>query len=337
MFDLGFVEKACIEIESCLSFLELDRIKSHYLGKKGRLTNALRMIKDLSFEEKRKNGIIVNEVRDIILKHLYRKKNDLKNKQYGNANENSEIILKSQGHSGMFKMGKPHILMQVSNEVLEHLYSMGFEPLYGPEVEYEYYNFDLLNMSELHPARQMQDTIYVMPGVLLRTQTSPMQVRAMFSTKNYPIRICCSGKVYRHDQDSTHSPMFHQIEMLYVDEGVSLSDLKGVLYSLIEKIFCQANARFRCSFFPFTEPSIEVDIECFNCRGNGCLLCKMTGWIEVLGSGLVHPLVLKWAGIDTRYSGFAIGLGLERIAMLKYLISDIRHFYVNDLRFLSQF
>ncbi|QQG34862.1 MAG: phenylalanine--tRNA ligase subunit alpha [Deltaproteobacteria bacterium] len=330
-------QRAILDVSACLSVADLDKIKSFYLGKKGKLTEILRSMKDLTHLEKREMGIRINIIRDSIRNKIDEKKRELNLLRFNEKDKKiAEIaIIKNEKLNG----GKFHLLTQVGCDILKNLQTIGFRVVSGPEIEYEYYNFDSLNISEFHPARKLQDTFYVLPGVVLRTQTSPIQVRTMFSSKEIPIKICCMGKVYRHDQDSTHSPMFHQIEILYVDKKVSLVDLKSLLFFLIEQLFpFKVEKRFRNSFFPFTEPSFEVDIECFNCRKHGCFLCKMTGWIEVLGSGMVHPTVLKNVGLNEKeHTGLAIGIGVERVSMLKYLIPDIRFFYNNNIKFLSQF
>jgi phenylalanyl-tRNA synthetase alpha chain len=234
--------------------------------------------------------------------------------------------------------GRLHPLSRTIDELCAIFSGMGFEVVEGPEVESDYYNFEALNIPKNHPARDMQDTFYVSENVVLRTQTSPLQIRTM-EKKSPPIRVVAPGKVFRRDSDITHSPMFHQLEGLVVDEGISFADLKGVLTVVARRLFGEnTRLRFRPSFFPFTEPSAEVDIECVMCRGAGCRVCSGGGWLEILGSGMVHPAVFENVGYDTtRYTGFAFGLGIERIAMLKYGIDDIRRFFENDIRFLSQF
>jgi phenylalanyl-tRNA synthetase alpha chain len=236
------------------------------------------------------------------------------------------------------RVGTPHPLTLVLREVTQCFIGMGFSVVEGPEIELERYNFELLNIPKNHPARDMQDTFFVSADVVLRTHTSPLQVRTM-ERQAPPVRIIAPGKVFRCDSDQTHTPMFHQVEGLLVDENVSFGDLKGTLTAFVHQMFDeQTRLRFRPSFFPFTEPSAEVDILCVMCRGRGCRVCKQTGWLEILGSGMVHPAVFENVGYDTdRYTGFAFGMGVERVAMLKYGIDDLRKFFENDLRFLSQF
>lgn len=315
--------------------LEEARIK--FLGKKGELTAVLKGMGQLSAEERPKIGALANEIRSAIENHIDTKKAEI-------AAKLEEIKLKAEvidvTMPGKYqKMGGIHPLTKVMNNIKDTFIGMGFEIADGPEVESDYYNFEALNIPKNHPARDTQDTFYVSDNVVLRTQTSGMQVRVMEKTKP-PIRIIAPGKVYRSDAlDATHSPVFHQIEGLVVDKGVTMADLKGTLEMFIHRLYGEnTKVRFRPHHFPFTEPSAEVDISCFACGGKGCSVCKGEGWIEILGCGMVHPKVLANCGIDPEvYSGFAFGIGLERIAMGKYGINDIRLFFEDDLRFLGQF
>jgi phenylalanyl-tRNA synthetase alpha chain len=312
--------------------LELLRVK--YLGRKGALTAILRGLGKLDPEERRSVGqeanrakVALEEVLDQVLRAL---------KEAARRAASSAVDVTLPGRRAL--KGHIHPLNQIMAEVCDIFLHLGFEAVEGPEVELDWYNFEALNLPPDHPARDMQDTFYFNDKVLLRTHTSPMQIRTM-EKRQPPVRIIAPGKVYRRDSDITHSPMFHQVEGLLVDKGVTFADLKGVLTAFVHQMFGpEVGVRFRPSYFPFTEPSAEVDIECVICRGEGCRVCKATGWLEVLGSGMVHPAVFEAVGYDSEtYTGFAFGLGIERIAMLKYGINDIRLFFDNDLRFLRQF
>ena len=316
---------------------ELEQLKIKYLGKKGELTSILRSMSTLSAEERPVVGQLANEVRADIEKFIDEKRASL-----------AEIVMKEKLIKEKIDvtipakkrdMGYVHPLTATSREIEKIFLSMGFDVLEGPEIEYVKNNFDALNAPDNHPSRDLTDTFYINPEILLRTQTSPMQARIMRSTQP-PIRVICPGRVYRSDEvDATHSPMFHQIEGLVVDKNIVMGDLKGTLEVFAKNMFGEdARIRFRPHHFPFTEPSAEVDISCFVCGGEGCRLCKGEGWIEILGAGMVHPNVLRNCGIDPEvYSGFAFGLGIERVAMKKYNIDDMRLLYENDMRFLSQF
>lgn len=316
---------------------DLENLRIKYLGKKGELTAILRQMGSLSSEERPIVGQVANEVRQTIEQAF-----DLKNEEI--AKSLIEAKLKSESIDVTMPgkstpLGKKHPLSIVLDEVSDIFVGMGFEIAEGPEVEYDHYNFEMLNIPKNHPARDTQDTFYITDNILLRTQTSPMQIRTMEKQKP-PIRVICPGRVYRSDAvDATHSPVFHQIEGLVVDRHISMSDLKGTLAVFAKRLYGEdAVVRFRPHHFPFTEPSAEMDICCFSCGGKGCRLCKGEGWIEILGCGMVHPKVLKNCGIDPEeYSGFAFGLGLERIVMRRYNINDLRLFYENDLRFIKQF
>ena len=315
--------------------LESARVK--YLGKKGELTGVLRMMGKLTPEERPVMGQLANEVRAAIEEAIAAKKAILAEKALEEKLVNEKLDVTMPGK--VQKIGHRHPLTLVQRDLEDIFIGMGFSIVEGPEVEYDYYNFQALNIPENHPARDTQDTFYITDNILLRSQTSPVQARTMEKQKP-PIRIISPGRVYRSDaMDATHSPLFHQMEGLVVDEGITMGDLKGMLETFAKTEFGEdTRIRFRPHHFPFTEPSAEVDISCFMCGGKGCRLCKGEGWIEILGAGMVHPNVLSMCGIDPeKYSGFAFGMGVERIAMLKYHIDDIRHFYENDVRFIEQF
>ncbi|WP_110956479.1 phenylalanine--tRNA ligase subunit alpha [Anaerosinus massiliensis] len=320
------------------SVLELNELRVKYLGKKGSLTTILRGLGSLSPEERPRIGQMVNEVRaelEAVLteKNEYLKKQELTKRL---ANEKIDVTLPGR----IQPIGHKHPLTLTLNRMKTIFMNMGFTVAEGPEVEQDHFNFEALNLPKDHPARDMQDSFYITEEILLRTHTSPVQARTMQANEpNSPIRIIAPGKVYRRDYDATHSPMFTQVEGLVVDKDISFSDLKGMLELFIHQIFDEkVGVRFRPSFFPFTEPSAEVDISCVMCKGKGCRVCKGTGWLEILGSGMVHPRVLEMSGYDPKQvSGFAFGMGVERIAMLLYGIDDLRLFYDNDLRFLRQF
>ncbi len=324
-----------VEIDACASLSELQELKVKYLGKSGELTALLKSIKDLPPEERPTFGAKVNELRKQMEERFSAASETLKANELARrlAEERVDISLTTCTSRGAL-----HPVTLIENQISELMIAMGFEVLCGPEIETDYYNFQALNIPYDHPARDMQDTFYITDNILLRTQTSAMQARLM-QRKKPPIKVVCPGKVFRSDNDASHSPVFHQIEGLVVDKNVTLCDLKGTLEYLASNLFGpQTKVRFRPSFFPFTEPSVEVDLTCCNCGGKGCSLCKGTGWIEVLGAGMVHPLVLENCGIDsTKYSGYAFGIGMDRVAMIKYGIPDIRLLYENDQRFLKQF
>ena len=316
---------------------DTEQIKIKYLGKKGELTAVLRGMGALSAEERPVIGQLANEVRADIEGALNAKIKELQAKELDAQLKAEKLDVTMPAKTA--PMGHIHPLTQVQRELEDIFIGMGFSIVEGPEVELDYYNFQALNISENHPARDTQDTFYIGENVLLRSQTSPVQVRTMEHQKP-PIRIISPGRVYRSDAlDATHSPLFHQLEGLVVDKGITMGDLKGTLEIFAKKLFGESTRiRFRPHHFPFTEPSAEVDVSCFVCGGKGCRLCKGEGWIEILGAGMVHPFVLSNCNIDPEeYSGFAFGLGLERIAMTRYGIDDIRLFYENDERFLEQF
>lgn len=314
----------------------LDEIRVSYLGKSGSVTGLLKGMRDVAPEDRPKVGQMVNDLRKKIGSALSAKEEQLKKIELQNALASESVDITIPGKKE--DLGSLHPINLVRNELIEAFSGMGFEIYEGPEIELDEYNFRLLNIPQDHPARDMQDTLYITENILLRTQTSSGQARVM-QAKNPPLKILSPGKVYRADDDATHSPMFHQMEGLVVDKNITLCDLKGTLEAFLKKMFKDdLKTRLRPSYFPFTEPSVEVDVTCFECKGKGCHLCKGTGWIEVLGAGIVNRRVLENCNIDPdEYQGFAFGIGLERIAMLKYGIPDIRLFFENDVRFLKQF
>jgi phenylalanyl-tRNA synthetase alpha chain len=320
------------EIESAGNPEAVQEANIKYLGRKGQLTQLLRAIAQLPAEERPAAGRRANQVKQEIEAACQEALVRLESAAQGAAG----IDVSLPGRRSA--LGSLHPLTQITLRICDIFMRMGFEVVEGPEVESDYYNFEALNIPKNHPARDMQDTFYVSEEIVLRTHTSPTQPRVM-EKRQPPVRIVAPGKVYRCDSDITHTPMFHQVEGLLVDENVSFADLKGTLTSFVHQMFDpQTRLRFRPSFFPFTEPSAEVDILCVICRGEGCRVCKQTGWLEILGSGMVHPAVLENVGYDTgRVTGFAFGMGVERIAMLKYGIDDIRKNFENDIRYLKQF
>ena len=334
---LKIKEASLLTLESAETLEALEEIRIKVLGKKGELTSILRSMGQVAPEERPVIGQIANEVRGEIEAKIEEKSNALNKALFANKllSEKIDVTIPAPSHS----KGHRHPLDMVQREMEEIFIGMGFDVVEGPEIEYDYYNFEALNTPKDHPARDTQDTFYINPNVLLRTQTSPVQARTMEKTQP-PIRIISPGRVYRSDAvDATHSPMFHQVEGLVVDKGITMGDLKGTLELFVQNMFGEnAKIRFRPHHFPFTEPSAEVDVSCFVCGGKGCRLCKGEGWIEILGAGMVHPNVLSMCGIDPEvYSGFAFGMGIERIVMRKYNIDDMRYLYENDVRFLEQF
>ncbi|SDK75140.1 phenylalanine--tRNA ligase subunit alpha [Natronincola ferrireducens] len=333
----GLQETAKNEIAAANSMEALEKARVKYLGKKGELTEVLRGMGSLSPEERPKIGKVANEVRETIEALLEEAKSLLKTKDLERQLAAEAIDITMPGKE--IKLGKKHPLTQGLDELKNIFIGMGFKIAEGPEVETVYYNFDALNAPANHPSRDMTDTFYINEDVILRTQTSPVQVRVMEKIKP-PIRIISPGRCFRNDTpDATHSPMFHQLEGLVIDKGITLGDLKGTL-EVFAKAFLGSHTeiKFRPHYFPFTEPSAEVDASCFKCGGDGCGFCKGSGWIELLGAGMVHPNVLRNCGIDPEiYSGFAFGMGIDRLTMLKYGIDDIRLFFENDMRFLNQF
>ena len=324
------------ELQSARSREELTAIRTKYLGRKGLLTSILRDLGNVPVEERPGIGKLSNEIKEYLSAKLDKRIEAIDAELKGDALKRDRIDVTLPGRR--ISPGRTHPITQISDEISQIFVGLGFSVVEGPEVEFDYYNFEALNMPKDHPARDMQDTFYVNDNIVLRTHTSPVQIRIMEKQKP-PVRVICPGKVYRCDSDTSHSPMFHQIEGLLVDKGITFGDLKGVLTSFARQVFGKnAILRFRPSFFPFTEPSAEVDIRCVMCEGAGCRVCGQSGWLEILGSGMVDPEVFKVVGYDPEeVSGFAFGMGLERIAMLKYGISDIRLFFENDIRFLNQF
>ena len=328
---------AIASIETADSLQVLEELRVQYLGKKGELTAVLRNMKDLSNEERPVVGQIANEVRADIEASLAGKKVALEAAEQNKKLQEEVLDVTMPGKK--LKLGQMHPLQKTLEEVQSIFLGMGYEIVEGREIETAYYNFDALNLGEEHPARDEQDTFYFNSNLVLRTATSPVQVHTMES-ESLPIRMIAPGRVYRSDEvDATHSPVFNQIEGLVIDKDITFGDLKGVLAEFAKALFGnKVEVKFRPHYFPFTEPSAEVDVSCAMCGGKGCNVCKGSGWIEILGCGMVHPKVLEMAGIDpTVYQGFAFGVGLERITMLKYDINDLRLFYENDIRFLSQF
>ena len=335
---LETIEKnAFAELESAADLKEIDGIRVKSLGKKGELTNILKQMGKLSAEERPVIGQLANQIRADIEEKIEAQKSALEAKLLDQQLAGETIDVTMPGKKQ--ELGKKHPLTLVLDEIKEIFMGMGFDIAQGPEVELDYYNFEALNIPKDHPARDTQDTFYISDNVLLRTQTSPVQIRAM-EERRPPIRIIAPGRVYRSDAvDATHSPLFHQIEGLLIDKGITMADLKGTLEVFVKRLYGEDSVvRFRPHHFPFTEPSAELDVMCFNCHGEGCRLCKGEGWIEILGCGMVHPKVLQNGGIDPEvYSGFAFGMGLERIVMRRFNIDDLRLFYENDIRFLDQF
>ena len=329
-------ESAVTAVASVTDLKGLDEIRVSYLGKSGSVTGLLKGMREVAPEERPKVGQMVNDLREKIGSLISAKETELKALEMQNALASESVDVTIPGKKS--DLGSLHPINLVRNELINVFAGMGFEIYEGPEIELDEYNFRLLNIPQDHPARDMQDTLYITENILLRTQTSSGQARVM-QAKNPPLKILSPGKVYRADDDATHSPMFHQMEGLVIDKNISLCDLKGTLEAFLKKMFKDdLKTRLRPSYFPFTEPSVEVDVTCFECKGKGCHLCKGTGWIEVLGAGIVNRRVLENCNVDPdEYQGFAFGIGLERIAMLKYGIPDIRLFFENDVRFLKQF
>ncbi|GGF06460.1 phenylalanine--tRNA ligase alpha subunit [Halobacillus andaensis] len=331
--------EALTKVEQAEEIQDLKDVRVEYLGKKGPITEVLRGMGKLSKEERPVIGQLANDVREEIAQAIEKKQSGLEEAALEEQLEAESIDVTLPGRP--VQVGGPHLLTSIVEEIENLFIGMGFEIKEGPEVETDYYNFEALNLPKGHPARDMQDSFYITEELLLRTHTSPVQARTMgMKNGNEPVKMICPGKVYRRDtDDATHSHQFTQIEGLLVDKHVRMSDLKGVLNTFAKQMFGEEREiRLRPSFFPFTEPSVEMDISCKVCGGEGCSVCKGTGWIEILGAGMVHPNVLEMAGYDPKeYSGFAFGMGPERIAMLKYGVDDIRNFYINDQRFLKQY
>lgn len=331
-------EEARREIAGAQTEEQVKQIQVRFLGKKGEMTAVLRGMGQLPPEERPIIGGLANEIRDELTELFAAREDELRQvaRKKAMATEKLDVTLPGKPQA----LGQLHPLTLITNEIADIFLGMGFAIAEGPEIETDYYNFEALNLPKEHPARDMQDSFYIRPEILLRTHTSPVQVRTMEKVAPaVPVRIIAPGKVYRRDDDATHSPMFHQVEGLVIDREISLADLKGTLLLFAQQMFGpHQQVRLRPSFFPFTEPSAEVDISCVMCAGQGCRVCKDTGWIEILGSGMVHPRVLEMSGYDPEeYTGYAFGMGVERIAMLKYGIDDLRLFFSNDIRMLRQF
>lgn len=317
---------------------EINELKVRILGRKGEITQLLRSLKDLDAQERASVGKIANELKAKLEDTINRRSEEIKNHEMLMRLENERVDISLPGLP--LQRGGKHPLTLVNEEIRDIFIGMGFNVAEGPEIESDYYNFEALNVLQDHPAREMQDSFYISEDILLRTHTSPVQVRTMEKlAPQIPVRIIVPGRVYRRDDDATHSPMFNQIEGLVIDKRITFGHLKGTLMLFAHKIFGEdVKVRYRPSFFPFTEPSAEMDISCVNCGGAGCRVCSHTGWLEILGAGMVHPRVLQHGGYDPEeVTGFAFGMGVERIAMLKYGINDLRLFFDNDKRFLKQF
>lgn len=330
------VKDALQAIAEALDVAAIEQVRVHYLGKKSQLSELMKTLGKLTPEERPKVGALINEARDQVQSALQARKESLEASAMDAqlAAERVDVTLPGRGEH----LGALHPVTRVLMRIEEFFTRAGFAVVDGPEVEDDFHNFEALNIPSHHPARAMHDTFYFDARHLLRTHTSPVQIRTMEQGKP-PFRVICPGRVYRCDSDMTHSPMFHQVEGLFVDEGVSFADLKGLVAEFLRVFFEKEVAvRFRPSYFPFTEPSAEMDVQCVHCHGNGCRVCKGTGWLEIGGCGMVHPTVLENCRIDAeRYTGFAFGVGVERLAMLRYGVNDLRLFFDNDLRFLEQF
>ena len=330
------LKTALKEISDANDSKTLDEVRVRFLGKKGLLTALLKSLGQMDASERPKAGEVINQAKIQIQEAIEEHKYKLDALNLSRELETSAVDITLPGRTSA--VGGLHPVTQVLNRIEELFIGSGYEVVVGPEIEDEYHNFEALNIPAHHPARAMHDTFYFGDGSLLRTHTSPSQVHTM-EKEAPPIRVICPGRVYRRDSDLTHSPMFHQVEGLVIDEGISFADLKGTLTDFLRKFFEKdLEVRFRPSYFPFTEPSAEVDVQCVHCNGKGCRVCSHTGWLEVLGSGLVHPNVLENSNIDSqKYSGFAFGFGADRLAMLLYEVNDLRLFFESDLRFLRQF
>ncbi len=331
------VQEASRAITTSETLADLDKVRVHYLGKKGVLTERMKALRDIAPDQRRELGQAINEVKQTVISVLESHKAQLQAKQLDEALSAHTIDVTLPGRGQ--RAGGFHPVSVTIQRIEAFFTSMGFEMADGPEIEDEYHNFEALNIPQNHPARAMQDTFYFDDGSLLRTQTSSVQIRVM-QHQSAPFRIISSGRVYRCDFDLTHTPMFHQVEGLLVDENISFADLKGTLTEFMREFFewDALQLRFRPSYFPFTEPSAEVDIQCVTCQGNGCRICQQSGWLEVGGCGMVHPQVLSNVNIDNeKYTGYAFGMGADRLAMLRYGLNDLRVLFENDLRFLGQF
>lgn len=329
-------QQAIASVAQATTLQQLDDLRVQYMGKKGQMTEFLKSLANVSPEDRPAIGQAVNQAKESIQQHIQQRLEQLKAEELAArlANETIDITLPGRG----IDQGHLHPVTRAMMRIEDYFTQLGFDFISGQEVENEYYNFDALNIPAHHPARAMHDTFYFPDGNLLRTHTSAGQIRYM-ETHQPPLRMIAMGRVYRCESDATHTPMFHQVEGLLVDDKVCFADLKGILKDFMQFFFEDELAmRFRPSYFPFTEPSAEVDVQCVMCKGKGCRICKNTGWLEVLGCGMVHPAVLKGAGVDSeRFNGFAFGMGIDRLAMLRYQINDLRLLFENDVRFLQQF
>ncbi|HEX3011752.1 MAG TPA: phenylalanine--tRNA ligase subunit alpha [Syntrophomonadaceae bacterium] len=326
------------KIDAVNDLIDLNELKVKTLGRKGELTLFLRGLKDLSGEEKARAGKVANEIKSHLELMIENKANEIKQRELELRLLNEKIDVTLPGLPSA--AGGKHPITRIADEIKDIFIGLGFNVAEGPEIESDYYNFEALNIPKDHPARDMQDSFYITEDILLRTHTSPVQVRTMEKlAPQVPVKIIAPGRVYRKDDDATHSPMFHQVEGLLIDKKITFANLKATLMLFAQKIFGEdVKVRYRPSFFPFTEPSAEMDISCVMCKGAGCRVCSHTGWLEILGAGMVNPKVLQYGGYDPEeVTGFAFGMGIERIAMLKYGINDLRMFYDNDKRFLTQF
>ncbi|MEM9623687.1 MAG: phenylalanine--tRNA ligase subunit alpha [Pseudomonadota bacterium] len=332
----SILEQARIAVADAADLRRLDEVRVAYLGKKGELTGLLKGLGQLDAAERPAAGARINEAKVAVQALLEERKAALAQQQLAKDLQEQSVDITLPGRQQ--SPGGLHPVTQAMQRIEDIFSGAGYDVVTGPEIENDYYNFEALNIPQHHPARAMHDTFYFADGTLLRTHTSPSQVHTM-ETREPPIRVICPGRVYRRDSDLTHSPMFHQVEGLVVDRGISFADLKGTVIEFLQRFFEKDLAvRFRPSYFPFTEPSAEVDVQCVNCGGSGCRVCSHTGWLEVMGCGLVHPNVLNMSGIDAEeYSGFAFGFGGDRLAMLLYEVDDLRLFFENDVRFLRQF
>lgn len=335
---LNILQEAKETINKAVSNQELNELRAYYMGKKSPLGDIMKKMATLTIEEKKEFGALANKVKAEIEETISNARNAIEERVIEQKLLSEKVDITLPGKT--LKVGTTHPLSKTSEELQELFLGMGYEIAEGPEVELDVFNFELLNVPKGHPARDMQDSFYISDNVLLRTQTSPVQARTLLKANGKPVKIVCPGKVFRRDDDdATHSHQFMQFEGLVVDKHITMSDLKGTLNLIAKKMFGEERKiRFRPSYFPFTEPSVEVDVSCFKCGGKGCSLCKGNGWIEVLGAGMVHPNVLRDCGYNPDvYRGFAFGVGIERITMLRHGIDDIRQFYTNDARFLKQF
>ncbi len=336
---LKIKEEALLKIDTCQDLKTLNDLRVFYLGKKGPMQAAMKSMKDMDQAQRVEFGKVSNQVKQELTMAIDEKKNILEEEVLNQRLRSEKIDITLPGTT--IPEGSIHPLNRIKEELEELFIGMGYSIAEGPEVETDHFNFELMNLPQGHPARDMQDTFYINENLLMRTHTSPVQAHVMLEAQGKgPIKVICPGKTYRRDDDdTTHSHQFMQCEGLVVDKNITLADLKGTLELFAKKMFGEKREiRFRPSYFPFTEPSVEVDISCHNCEGKGCPMCKYTGWIEILGAGMVNPHVLEMCGFDPEvYQGFAFGIGLERVAMLKYGIDNIRHFYSDDLRFLNQF